>query len=100
MHGKLSQSPLGELKNMTALEFPHWLMIAGVLLLLLGLVGFAVRQRSVQAEPTPFSSDDELLGPEEDLTPAEIYRRTAKEKRKARWADGPPEELEDADPKT
>lgn len=85
---------------MTAQAYPYWLMIAGVLLLVLGLVGVALRQRSVQVEPNPIASDDELLGPEEDLTPAEIYHRTAKEKRKARWADGPPEELVDADPKT
>ena len=33
------------------------------------------------------TSDREPSEPEADLTPAEVYERTAKEKRRARWAE-------------
>ena len=91
-----------EVNNMTALtsiEYPHWLMIAGALLVLLGWIGLALRPRSLEVEPSPNASDDEPPDPEE-LTPAGVYHRTAKEKRRARWAETPGEELLDADPKT
>jgi LPXTG-motif cell wall-anchored protein len=29
---------------LTAMEYPHWLMIAGAVLVVLGLIGFAFRQ--------------------------------------------------------
>ena len=70
------------------MEYPHWLMIAGALLLTLGLVGFALKQRSIEAEPRANAiSDYEAIEPDTDLTPEEVYRRTAKEKRRARWTE-------------
>ena len=75
---------------MTALpsiEYPYWLMIAGVLLLTLGLIGLAVRRRrGVEAESLATKSDQE--SPESaDLNDVEVYNRSAKEKRRDRWAD-------------
>lgn len=90
---------LNNMTVLTSMEYPHWLMIAGTLLLLLGVMGLALRKRSVGPELDP-PRDDELSDPEADLTPAEAYHRTAKEKRRARWAETPSEELLDADPKT
>ena len=75
---------------MTALpsiEYPHWLMIAGVLLLMLGFVGRAWRQTSDEDEPHADKSDQEELEPEADLNQVELYNREAKEKRKDRWAE-------------
>ena len=79
-----------EADKMTALssiEYAHWLMIAGALLLVLGFIGLALRQRGVDAEPYAIAGDEELSEPEADLTPEEVYERTAKEKRRARWAE-------------
>ena len=84
---------------LSSMEYPHWLMIAGALLFVLGLVGLALKQRCVEAEPRAgATSDHEPLEPE-DLTPEEVYHRTAKEKRRARWAESSEEPL-DAESKT
>ena len=75
---------------MTALSsmgYPHWLIIAGAILLMLGLVGLALRPRSVEADPGDMTNDQEPSEPEADQTPAEGYERAAKEKRRARWAE-------------
>ena len=74
------------------MEYPHWLIIAGAILLVLGLVGLALRARSVEADPVQadpgvMMNDQEPSGPEADLTPEEAYERTAKEKRRARSAE-------------
>ena len=85
---------------LSLMEYPHWLMMAGALLLALGLIGLALKQRSVEAEPRAgATSDHEPLEPETDLTPEEVYHRTAKEKRRARWAESSEEPL-DAESKT
>jgi hypothetical protein len=91
-----------EAEKMTALssmEYPHWLMIAGALLLTLGFVGLALRQGSVEAEPSAMTSEDEPSETEADLTQVEAYHRTAKEKRRDRWAERFGEEPLDAEPK-
>ena len=72
---------------LSSMEYPHWLIIAGAILLMLGLGGLALRPRSVEADPSDMTNDHEPSGPEADLTPAEVYERTAKEKRRARWAE-------------
>ena len=68
----------------SSMEYPHWLIIVGAILLMLGLVGLALRQRSVEADPSDMTNDQDPSEPEADLTPAEAYERTAKEKRRAR----------------
>jgi hypothetical protein len=72
---------------LSSMEYPHWLIIAGAILLMLGLVGLALRPRSVEADPSDMTNDQEPSEPESDLTPAEVYERAAKEKRRARWAE-------------
>ena len=54
---------------------------------MLGLVGLALRPRSVEADPSDMTNDQEPSAAEVDLTPAEAYERTPKEKRRARWAE-------------
>jgi hypothetical protein len=71
---------------LSSIEYPHWLMIAGVLLLMLGFVGLALR-RDVEAEPLAIASDQGPSEPEADLNDVEVYNRTAKEKRRDRWAE-------------
>ena len=74
------------------MEYPHWLIIAGAILLMLGLVGLALRLRSVEADLNDMTNDQEPSEPETDLTPAEVYERAAKEKRRTRWAEREHEE--------
>ncbi len=76
--------------------YPHWLIIAGAILLMLGLVGLALRQRSLETDPNDMTNDQEPSEPEADLTPTEVYERAAKEKRKARWAEREREPQEQA----
>ena len=43
---------------MASLGLPHWLMIAGALLVLFGLIGFALsRNKAVETDPAPVPSD-------------------------------------------
>lgn len=71
----------------SSMEYPHWLIIAGAILLMLGLVGLALRPRSVEADPSDMTNDQEPSALDVNLTPAEAYERAAKEKRRARWAE-------------
>jgi hypothetical protein len=75
---------------MTALlsvEYPHWLMIAGALLLVLGFVGLVWAQRGAAVESHAIETEQEPSEPEGDLDKVEVYNRTAKEKRRNRWAE-------------
>ena len=35
----------------SAMEYPHWLIVAGAILVVLGIIGFAFRQRLAPIEP-------------------------------------------------
>jgi hypothetical protein len=70
----------------SSMEYPHWLIVAGALLLMLGFVGLALRQRGVE-EPLAIANDQGPSEPEADLNDVEVYNRTAKEKRRDRWAE-------------
>lgn len=68
--------------------YPHWLIVAGAVLLMLGIVGLALRQRGgetdlndVAADPAPPSE------PEAELTQTQGADRTVKEKKRDRWAE-------------
>jgi hypothetical protein len=71
---------------LSSIEYPQLLMIAGVLLLMLGLVGLALRQRGGEAEPSVVS-DQSPPEPENGVDQVEVYNRVAKEKRRNRWAE-------------
>ena len=72
---------------LSSMGYPHWLIIAGAMLLILGLIGLALRQRSLEIHHNDMTNDQEPSEPEADLTPTEVYERAAKEKRKSRWAE-------------
>jgi hypothetical protein len=69
------------------IEYLHWLIIVGAVLLTLGFVGFASRRPSVEAESPDITNDPEPSEPEDDLTQVEAYYRAAKERRRARWVE-------------
>jgi len=75
-----------------SIEYPYWLMIVGILLFMLGRVGLALRQRSVDADPLANAADQEPSEREANVNEVEAYNRVAKEKRKERWARNSPDE--------
>ena len=72
---------------LSSIQYPHWLMIAGVLLLILGFVGLVWSQRGVEAEPGAIVSEQRPTEPEADVDQVELYNRAAREKRRDRWAE-------------
>jgi hypothetical protein len=68
-----------------SIEYPYWLMIVGILLFLLGRVGLALRQRSVDADPLANAADQEPSERDADVNEVDAYNRIANEKRKERW---------------
>jgi len=71
----------------SSMGYPHWLIVAGAALLMVGFVGLALRKRGLETHPNDMTKDQEPSEPEADLTPTEAYERAAKDKRKARWAE-------------
>lgn len=79
--------------TLSSMQYPHWLMTVGALLLVLGFVGLALHQRGVVIESHAAASEQEPLESEADLDQVEVYNRMAKAKRRERWA----ERLDDPD---
>lgn len=70
------------------MEYPHWLIVAGAILLMLGFVGLALRRRGVEADLKE-ASDQGPFEPEGELAETQGADREAKlEKQKRdRWSD-------------
>jgi len=73
----------------SSMEYPHWLIIAGAILLMLGFVGLALRQRAVEAELDDMASDQEPSEPEAELAETQGADRKSKleEQKRDRWAN-------------
>ena len=75
----------------SSMEYPHWLIIAGAVLLMLGFVGLALRQRGVEAELDDMASGHEQgrSESEAELAQTQGADRKAKleEQKRDRWAD-------------
>ena len=77
----------------SSMEYPHWLIIAGAILLMLGFVGLALRQRGFEAELDDMASGHDDQGwPQseaDELAQTEGADRKAKleEQKRDRWAN-------------
>jgi hypothetical protein len=73
----------------SSMEYPHWLIIAGAVLLMLGFVGLALRQRGVEAEPDDMASKHDQGWSESEAELAEGANRKAEreERKRDRWAN-------------
>jgi hypothetical protein len=60
------------------MEYPHWLIIAGAILLMLGFVGLALRQRAVEANLNDMARDQEPSEPEAELAQTQGADRKAR----------------------
>ena len=72
----------------SSMEYPHWLIVAGAILLMLGFVGLALRQRGVEPELKE-ASDEGPSEPEAELAETKGADRKAKleEQKRDRWAE-------------
>jgi hypothetical protein len=43
----------------SAMQYPHWLLVAGAMLVVLGFIGLAFRQRLAPIEPTEIANGNE-----------------------------------------
>ena len=73
---------------LSSMEYPHWLIIAGTILLILGFVGPAFCQSAVEAEVDDMASE-RPSEPEAELAQARDADRKSKleEQKRDRWAD-------------
>lgn len=55
-----------------SMGYPHWLMITGGLLVVLGLVGLWMLAQSVQAEPDAIAAEFDIFRIEGDLAEADV----------------------------
>ena len=71
----------------SSMEYPHWLIVAGAVLLILGFVGLALGQRGAEAELNDTASDQGAV--EAELAESQGAERKAKleEEKRERWAD-------------
>jgi hypothetical protein len=73
----------------SSMEYPHWLIVAGAVLLVLGFVGLALRKRGVEAELNVVSAHDQGRSESEaELTQTQAADRKGKleEQKRDRWA--------------
>jgi hypothetical protein len=78
-------SKLGRMTNAFAsMGYPHWLMIAGGLLVMLGFIGLATRRGG---EPETIAGEREIFKLKGDLAEAEVDDQPVEQKRRDRWAE-------------
>lgn len=68
-------------------EYPYWLIMAGVALLIFGCVGLSLRRQGAGAEPPGDENNEGHDEPDAELNKVELYNRLAKERRRTRWAE-------------
>jgi Flp pilus assembly protein TadB len=69
------------------MEYPHWLIVAGAVLLMLGFVGLALRQRAVEAELNDMASEQSESEAELAETQGADRKAKLEEQKRDRWAD-------------
>ena len=68
--------------------YPHWLIVVGGILLMLGFVGLALRQRAIEADPEEMAGDHDASTPETELQTDGADRKSKLEERKRdRWGN-------------
>jgi hypothetical protein len=70
---------------LSAIEIPHWLIMAGSLLVALGLVGLSLRRESYPVEPDAIAGERKVFELEGDLAQADDPSET--KTRRDRWAE-------------
>ena len=74
--------------TLSSMGYPHWLILAGMFLLIVGLVGLAARKRVAEAEINGTSSGQQPSEPEAEFTQTDDNRKsTLEERSRDRWTD-------------
>jgi hypothetical protein len=74
----------------SSMEYPHWLIVAGAVLLVLGFVGLALRQRGNEADDDMVSEHEQGWSESEtELAQTQAANRKAEreERKRDRWAN-------------
>ena len=75
----------------SSMGYPHWLIVAGAVLLVLGFVGMALRQNGAEAELEEMATGDEdkRFEAEAEVAQTQAANRKAKleERKRDRWAN-------------
>ena len=72
----------------SSMEYPHWLMVAGAVLLVIGLIGMALRQRVARAEFKEMATGaEESVELKPNLTEAANRNEWLAEQSTERWAN-------------
>ena len=75
----------------SSMEYPHWLVVAGAVLLLVGFIGLALRQRDAEAplEEMASAQEQKRSEAEAELAQTQAADRKAKlaEQTRERWAN-------------
>jgi hypothetical protein len=66
----------------SSMAYPHWLIVAGTILLVLGFIGLAFRQRDAQADLEEAANGDESLPIDADLAETVVTREAMLEENK------------------
>ena len=73
---------------LSAMQFAHWLIVAGAILVLLGFIGLAFRRRMAPLESTEVANRNEQRRSEFEAEIAQANRKAKlAEQTKGRWAD-------------
>jgi hypothetical protein len=75
---------------LSAMQYPHWLMVAGAILVVFGFIGLAFRRRLTPVGPTEIANENEQVRPEFEANLAQNQvNRKAKlaEQTRDRWAN-------------
>jgi len=72
---------------LSAMQYPHWLIVAGAILVVLGFIGLASRQRLAVVGPTDVSNGNEQRRSEFEVEITQANRKARRaEQTKGRWA--------------
>ena len=72
----------------SAMEYPHWLIVAGAILVVIGTIGLAFRRRMAPLERTEAANRNEQRRSEFEAEIAQANRKAKlAEQTKGRWAD-------------
>ena len=73
---------------LSAMQYPHWMIVAGAILIVLGFIGLAFRRRMAPLEPTEVANRNEQRRSEFGAEIAQANRKAKlAEQTKDRWAN-------------
>jgi len=87
----------GEMTDaLSAMQYPHWLLVAGAILVVLGFIGLAFRKKLAPIEPTEIASGNEQRRSQFEAEIAQANRKAKlAEQTRSRWVNKDPGTVEE-----